>query len=355
MPAWVWRSGTVTPRHYWALDRLRSLAENVPTGEHYIARADELEMELLIASHVGQSARVQALARRRFGDGRESVPIGDDREARVDEVAQWVLEEVDDLPDEPVVPAESSRDGEISGRDVVQAVLNASGVPGDVKIDARLAAGAATGDRMVFLADRRFGRREIARFAIHEVLGHLTSAANGRSQSLGLLDHGTARSFGDQEGVSLLWEERAGLLDGTRLRILAMRVLAARWLHEGASYPESVARLMREFGAAPTTAVVVAERTYRGGGVARDVCYLRGWLRVRAAVQAEPDAARLLQAGRVGVADLPWLRDLKSRGILRDSPYRPSLVASLRATGSGTNSETSPPSFLTSLTRLEAT
>jgi len=237
----------------------------------------------------------------------------------------------------------------------VQAVLDASKVPGQVKIDERLAAGAATGDRMVFLADRRFGKKEIVRYAVHEVLGHLTSAANGRSQSMGLLDYGTAQSFGDQEGVSLLWEERAGLLDGTRLRILAMRVLAARWLHEGATYSETVSRLMRQYGADPTTAVVVSERAHRGGGVARDICYLRGWLRVRAATEDEADARTLLQVGRVGVADLPWLRALRTEGILREPPYQPSLVESLRATGSGTNSETSPPSFLTSLTRLEAT
>ena len=46
---------------------------------------------------------------------------------------------------------------------------------------------------------------------------------------------------------------------------------------------------------------------------------------------------------------------LQAQGLWRPALYRPSLSASLRATQSGTNCRTSPPSLAASLTRLELT
>ena len=66
-----------------------------------------------------------------------------------------------------------------------------------MRVEPNLTAGAATGDRTVYLADRRFGPREALRLAVHEVLGHLTSAANGRVQPLRIMEWGTGFSFAD--------------------------------------------------------------------------------------------------------------------------------------------------------------
>ena len=101
--------------------------------------------------------------------------------------------------------------------------------------------------------------------------------------------------------------------------------------------------------------VALCERAFRGGGVARDVVYLRGWLRVRAALAAREATVDEVRWGRVGVADVPALRALAEAGWLRPPPYTPSLARSLRSTEGGTRLETSPPSLVTSLTRFEAT
>ena len=136
---------------------------------------------------------------------------------------------------------------------------------------------------------------------------------------------------------------------------MAARVIMTRWMHEGASFHESVYQAHRDFGVGMRDAVVLAERAYRGGGIARDVCYLRGWLRVRAMVQDKPEALDLLRMGRVGCDDLATLQRLLAEGNARPPCYLPSLSVSLRATAVGTNAEISPPSFLTSFTRLDAT
>ena len=356
-PQWRWRRGYVTPKHWWALDRSRRLAEHAPFGALYANRIDELELEMMLVERIGRPSEVRPLAIRRFGDGTEVAELEDGQSRPLNTIAQGILRKVDGEQEPRTIPAQSkdSPGEEGSALGIMRAVLRVSGVPGEARVDARLAAGAATGDRLVFIADRKFGQREISRFAIHEILGHLTSAANGRSQPLGILEYGTARSFADQEGVALYLEEQAGLLDGGRLRTMAARVVIARWMHEGASFHESVYRLHRDSGVEIDDAVVLAERAYRGGGIARDVCYLRGWLRVRAAVRTQPEVFDLLRLGRVGVDDISTLKRLFADGLVRPPCYLPNLSVSLAATAVGTSAEMSPPSLLTSLTRLDAT
>ena len=120
-----------------------------------------------------------------------------------------------------------------------------------MRVEPRLSAGAATGERTVFVAARKFGRNEARRLAVHEVFGHLLSAANGRAQPLRLMQWGTAGSFVDQEGVALYMEEVAGVLDGARLRTLAGRVIAADMMHAGATFADTARKLLRDEGFSP--------------------------------------------------------------------------------------------------------
>ena len=112
----------------------------------------------------------------------------------------------------------------------------------------------------------------------------------------------TAGSFGDQEGVALWLEESAGAMDGHRLRTLAARVLATDGMHRGASFGEIARLLHLDHGFRPAHAIAIAERAYRGGGVARDVGYLAGWLRVRSAILARDVTLDELRSGRVGLS-----------------------------------------------------
>lgn len=340
-------------REIWrALDEARVLAPEVSAGELYLSRLDELELELTLLEVLGDASQVRPMAARRFGTGADKVRIGNS-EVPLREIAAVLLDEVNGPTEARTLPATSDEGPSLEA--VLRRVASVAGLEIDVRVEPELVADAAAGERTVFIANRRFGEREATRLAVHEVLGHLVAAANGRSQPIGLTTVGTAGSFTDQEGLALALEERSGLLDAARVRTFAARVWVTDRMHAGARFGDVARDLVREFGFSARDAVALGERAYRGGGVARDAAYLRGWLRVRRALNAGEASIDELRLGRVGLDDLETLRGLIAIGELRPSVYRPSLSRSLGATAVGTNASTSPPSFAASLTRFEET
>lgn len=350
-PRWEWRPVQIESNVWRALDHARHLAERSVAATLYLPRLEEIETELLLLESLGQSKRVRPMAARLFGTGGECV-FDDDPTTLLD-VAHDILSHTQ-ADDEPkTVPAAS-----VSGDNVHDLMLSYArqvGLHIAVRVDPGLIANAAVGERTVFIADRLFGAREAQRLAAHEVYGHLVSAFNGRTQQLGVLAIGTARSYGDQEGVSLLLEELTGLLDGSRRRTLAGRLLATHAMHAGVSFGDVVRTLVFEHAFAPIDAVTLGERAFRGGGVARDAVYLSGWLRVRNAVVGGHANLRELQLGKVSLCALPEVRRLMAEGFVTQPIYLSNLARSFGSTASGTRPDTSPPSLATSFTRLDAT
>src|SRR5690606_2498350 len=150
------------------------------------------------------------------------------------------------------------------------------------------------------------------RLAVHEVFGHLVSAANARHQPYAALRLGTAWSFEDQEGLAVVLEERAGVLDGCRMRTLAGRYVASEAFFDGASFGETARLLHRRFGFSVDDALVTAERVHRGGGLPRDAAYLPAYLRVRCALETGAATIPALQRGRVSLASLEELDTLEA-------------------------------------------
>jgi uncharacterized protein (TIGR02421 family) len=269
--------------------------------------------------------------------------------------ARAILERVPAVSEPLDVPADGQP---VSLCDLVRGLADKVGLEVRVQVEPRLSAGAATGERTVFVAARTFGRCEARRLAVHEVLGHLLVASNARAQPLQLLHWGTAGSFVDQEGFALYMEEAAGVLDAARMRTLAGRVLAADMMHAGATFAETACKLKRDRGFSAPDTIALTERAYRGGGVARDTGYLLGWLRVHAALRSGEATVDELRAGRVGLDALPVLRELRAAGYVRRPRLRPdfaNLARSFLSTKSGTTPLRSPPSDAASLIRLELT
>ena len=337
----------------WAsLERARTLSEDHVAADIYGRRLDDIELDFLLLESLGQPKRLRPIAARRFGTGASVVDI-EHSKTTLGQLAKRMLVAINRNADPAVVPARSD-----TGYSLERLVLGAAGHVGldiDVRVEPGLTANAAAGDRTVFLSDRLFGRIEARRVAVHEVFGHLVSAYNGRTQPFGIFAIGTGNSFEDQEGVAIYLEEIAGLLDGNRLRMLAARVLVTDAMHQGARFGAVVRHLMIEHGFEPAQAVALCQRAFRGGGVARDAVYLRGWLRVRRAILAGQASLAELQIGKVSLGDLPTIRLLRQEGLVRDGIYTPSFERSLGITGAGTSLDTSPPSFVTSLTKLDAT
>lgn len=332
------------------LDAARSLLAHVPGGPAlYAPRLDELELDLALLDALGDARRVRPIAARRYGTGADHLAL-----------ARRILEETPAPHDDPrIVAADEEAPGTPSLGDHIRALGAAVGIDVTVKVEPRLAAVAASGERTVWVSGRPVGRREAARLAVHEVLGHLVAAANARAQPLAILELGTAGAFEDQEGVAVWLEERAGLLDATRLRTLAARVVVTHAMHAGASFGETARRLVRDDQFAPADAITLVERAWRGGGLARDAGYLAGWLRVRAAIEAGRATVDELRFGRVSLAALPILRELRADGLVLPPRYRPGLGASLamsrECTPGGTIFDTSPPSAAASFTSVDAT
>lgn len=351
-PRWRAQAQQV-PRSIWHdLDEARTLAPSEPGGDLYLGRLDELELELMLLEALGEAKRVRPLAARRFGTGSHVVHF-DSGPYALHEVSTHLLADLEGRREPRTLPADSAHGPSLAA--CVRAMAKAAGVDVEVRVEPALVANAACGERTIYLADRRFGAREARRLAVHEVLGHLVAAANGRAQPLALLQVGTAESLADQEGVALWLEESAGLMDAWRLRTFAARVWVTERVHDGVSFHDAVHLLVREHGFRPEEAIALAERGYRGGGVARDCIYLRGWLRVRRALNRQAVSIDELRAGKISLSALPTVRELQAAGHLRPALYAPSLSRSLDATTAGTSSSTLPPSFAASLMRFDET
>jgi uncharacterized protein (TIGR02421 family) len=336
------------------VDLLRAEAAQLPGARLYLAKLEELELDLALLASLGHSRRVRPLAARRFGNGDEVVTL-ESGSVSLFEYSQRLLRGRALRRVEPLLMPADAPDGTSSLRALIEAVAGAAGLPVIVRVEPNLTAGAATGDRTVYLADRAFAQREAQRLAVHEVLGHLASAANGRAQPLRLLEWGTGFAFADQEGVALCIEAEFGLLDRGRLRSLAGRVLATRMMHAEASFAETAQLLYREYGFSASESIAISERAYRGGGVARDAGYLLGLLRVRSALERGRTTLDEMRMGRVGLDALAELRELVAAGLLREPAHRPNLSRSFFSTSGGTMPWRSPPNAAASLINVELT
>ncbi|MEM6962255.1 MAG: tyrosine/phenylalanine carboxypeptidase domain-containing protein, partial [Myxococcota bacterium] len=328
-PNWEPRVRRV-PREVWStLKAARRTARGLVAAELYCRRLDEIELDLGILAASQDPKKVQKLSAERFGTGDTQVVGFDGTRSSVSEVARLLLQTVEPDSEPCTLCADGAPD---SLAETIRQMALFVGLSPVVRVEPQLASAAATGDRLVLVADRAFGCREVLRLAVHEVLGHLVAAGNGRAQPLRLFELGTGGSFVDQEGLSIFLEEEAGLLDGSRVRTLAARTLATDRVYGGASFRDVVAEAVRELHCSPQDAVILAERAFRGGGVARDVSYLVGWLRVRRAVAEGEVSVDELRNGRIGLNDVACMRNLMRDGWTRPPVYAPSLSRSLEAT-----------------------
>lgn len=368
------------PRPVWAaLEGAQRLSEHVAIGRLYSDRLEEIELELMLMEALFDPRRMRPLSLRRYGDGSAEVPrpttplrmMSDHGSTMLEwdsdtlsetssgtltarALAEYILDTVAPDEEEACLPA-TAPVHQLSTERLMYAAIALASLVADVKVEPRLVAAAAAGERTVFLAEKFFGCREALRLAVHEVYGHLVAHANGRLQPTRLLEVGTAHSFRDQEGIAIWLEEQAGVLDATRIRTLAGRVVATDLMHAGTPFGTTTRTLHKEHGFTADDAVALALRAYRGGGLARDVGYLAGWLMVRDAIARGEVTRDAMRMGRVGLNVARELPALIDAGLATAPIYCPSFSYSRLAAASGTSSSTFPPSLAASLTRLELT
>lgn len=256
-------------------------------------RAQELELEATLAEQVA-GPEFARLAARRFSPGHDA--------ARTEQTAQQLLRAGPQEPNDDAGVRHLSDDrrdphslwsqvsrllarglGNVQIEPVLGLVSLAAVANGVVRIRARAPLSASVGRRI----------------ALHEVEGHVRPRSAGATLG-GIFSAGAVRASEDEEGRAILLEERAGLLGAQRRRELGYRYLAAESVRGGAEFWDTV-RLLGTLGAEAAPAIELACRVHRGGGLARELVYLTGYLRVARALAVRPELEQVLQSGRVSL------------------------------------------------------
>lgn len=153
----------------------------------------------------------------------------------------------------------------------------------------------------------------------HEIGTHVLTYFNGQLQPFRQLYAGLPDYEELQEGLAVLAEYLTGGLTGARLRMLAARVVAAHMITEGAEFNEVYKTLHIEHGFAQRTAFNITLRIFRGGGLLKDMVYLRGLKRLLEYLGEGGEFEPLL-LGKFGADHLHIIRELQWRKVL--SPPR---------------------------------
>jgi hypothetical protein len=106
------------------------------------------------------------------------------------------------------------------------------------------------------------------------------------------------------------------------LRLLAARVLAVQQMLDGASFQEVFHGLDREHFFERRIAFTIAMRVFRGGGLTKDLIYLRGLDELLAYLGRGGDIEPLL-VGKLSPDHIGMVKELQWRKVLREAPLRP--------------------------------
>ena len=169
--------------------------------------------------------------------------------------------------------------------------------------------------------EKRFAPDHARRLAVHEVGVHVLRAENGGGQPFALLGVGLPGFYETEEGLAVFSEVALGTVSMFTLRQYALRLVAVRDALSGASMIDACRRLRDEHGLSDAQSFDVAFRAYRGGGLIKDHIYFQGYLAVRDF--ARTHSLEELYVGKIGIADLPRIAELRARGWVRDARLLP--------------------------------
>jgi uncharacterized protein (TIGR02421 family) len=175
-------------------------------------------------------------------------------------------------------------------------------------------------------ADTTVALGRIEQLVQHEIGVHVLTHVNGAAQPLRVLAVGLAGYEETQEALGVLAEHLSGGLRPGRLRVLALRVVAAHSVAEGASFRETF-DLLVDNGAGRILAFTTAMRAHRSGGMTKDALYLGGLSRLLVYLGAGGDLDSLF-VGKISLADQPLVADFLERGVLVAPPLRPRFLDS---------------------------
>ena len=257
------------------------------------------------------------------------------------ELAQQVHQAIDELTHSRLLaPPERERSGSVVAAELDAGVrLHFGDAAPKVELVDELSANAlATATRIKVRRDAKFTRRDAAQLLNHEAFIHVATALNGQAQTdLPILAIGHPGTTRTQEGLAVFSEFVSGTLDIDRLRRLADRVVAVQMVCDGADFIQ-LYRWFLERSAGEEQAFESTRRIFRGapltGGApfTKDCGYLSGLLAILMFVRAafacnRSDTLGLLFAGKIDLAAIPALADLRQRGLCKRARFLPPWAA----------------------------
>jgi uncharacterized protein (TIGR02421 family) len=193
----------------------------------------------------------------------------------------------------------------------------------NVRYSRNVTAGLMVSNNTLFVSeDARIPRERLDALLHHEIGTHILTWHNGGHQPLRQLQSGLAHYDELQEGIGVLAEYLAGNLSPLRLRTLAARVVAVRQLADGTGFAETFDALRSGHGFSGRSAFIITTRAFRGGGLTKDVVYLRGLKRLLSHLREDCSFQELL-IGKFSLSQLPAIRKLAKAGWLEPPNLMP--------------------------------
>ncbi len=211
-----------------------------------------------------------------------------------------------------------------------------------VVLDPEMSSKALAGSKRVRIrSSAMFSELDKDQLLHHEAFVHTATQLNGKKQinlkSLGL---GAPRTTRTQEGIAVFAELITNSIDISRLRRVALRVIAVKMALDGADFIE-LYKFFLEAGQSEIESVRSTQRIFRGGAVkggvvfTKDAVYLQGLLEVHTLLRIairdnRPELVRNLFAGRLTMADALRLNPAFESGWLIPPTYMPTWASDLR-------------------------
>lgn len=163
--------------------------------------------------------------------------------------------------------------------------------------------------------DATFTKSELVAFCYHELGVHMVTTINSQSNPLKVFRLGLAGNTHTQEGLAIFAEYCSGNLTLSRLKILALRVMAVHYMLKHNDFIQTYNTLKSEFDLDSDFAFTLTTRVYRAGGFTKDHLYLKGFRDVIQLSQQGAPISNLL-IGKTGLLDFEIISEMIARGMI---------------------------------------
>ncbi|MBL6991583.1 MAG: flavohemoglobin expression-modulating QEGLA motif protein [Bacteriovoracaceae bacterium] len=165
-----------------------------------------------------------------------------------------------------------------------------------------------------------FNTKHLKALRHHEIGIHMLTTENALLQPLKVLQLGFPLNTHTQEGLAILSEYKSGNLTISRLKELALRVIAVDHQIKNNDFKETFVFLVDEYNLEFDKAFYLTTRVYRSGGMTKDYLYLKGFKDILK-IAGDREKLNLLLVGKTSIGYLDTINELIVRKILNVPKY----------------------------------